>query len=102
MPDTVPEAVKQRRLAETITVQRRVNADINAGQVGRRERVLIEGPSKRSLQKGEAEWLGRTDTFRSVIVPAGPGIAPGTLVDVVIERANAATLFGRALHGAGA
>jgi tRNA-2-methylthio-N6-dimethylallyladenosine synthase len=99
MPDTVPEAVKQRRLAETITVQRRVSGEINAAQVGRRERVLIEAPSKRSAKKDEltpvSEWLGRTDTFRSVIVPAGPGVAPGALVDVVIERANAATLFGR-------
>jgi hypothetical protein len=30
-----------------------------------------------------------------VIVPAGPGIVPGALVDVIIERANTATLFGR-------
>ena len=30
-----------------------------------------------------------------MIVPAGEGVFPGALVDVVIERANAATLFGR-------
>jgi tRNA-2-methylthio-N6-dimethylallyladenosine synthase len=76
MPDTVPEPVKQRRLAETITLQRRVSAEINAAQVGRRERVLVEAPrSARAERRGE--WLARTDTFRSVIVPAGPGIARG-------------------------
>jgi tRNA-2-methylthio-N6-dimethylallyladenosine synthase len=90
----VPEPVKQRRLAETITVQRRVNAEINAAQVGRRERILIEAVSKRSNE----EFLGRTDAFRSVIVPAGPGVQPGALVDVLIERANAATLFGRVIE----
>jgi tRNA-2-methylthio-N6-dimethylallyladenosine synthase len=93
MPDTVPEAVKQRRLAEVIAVQRQVSAAINAAQVGRRETVLIEAPSKRSGAGGEAQYLGRTDGFRSVIVPAGPGVVPGALVEVDIERANAATLF---------
>jgi tRNA-2-methylthio-N6-dimethylallyladenosine synthase len=98
MPDTVPEPVKQRRLSEVIAVQRRVSAELNAAQVGRRERVLVEGPSKRSAE----EFLARTDAFRSVILPAGPGVAPGAFVDVIVERANAATLFGRAIGGEGA
>jgi tRNA-2-methylthio-N6-dimethylallyladenosine synthase len=91
MPDTVPAEVKQRRLAEVIAVQRRITGEILAGQVGKRERVMIEGPSRRS----ELELLGRTDTFRSVIVPAGPGIAPGAFVDVLLERCTSATLVGR-------
>jgi len=90
MPDTVPAETKQRRLAEVIAVQRRISTEILATQVGRRERVLVEGPSRRS----DSELLARTDTFRSVIVP-GAGLAPGALVDVVIERASPATLFGR-------
>jgi tRNA-2-methylthio-N6-dimethylallyladenosine synthase len=91
MPDDVPEAIKQQRLARVIELQRRISAEINAAQVGRRERVLVEAPSKRSAD----EWLARTDAFRSVILPAAPGIAPGVIVDAIIERANAATLFGR-------
>jgi tRNA-2-methylthio-N6-dimethylallyladenosine synthase len=91
MPDTVPEETKQRRLAEAIALQRGISAEINAAQVGRRERVLVEGVSKRK----EDEYLCRTDAFRTVIVPLGPGVAPGALLDVLIERANAATLFGR-------
>jgi tRNA-2-methylthio-N6-dimethylallyladenosine synthase len=94
MPDTVPEAVKQRRLAEAIAVQRRITTEIHAAQVGTRDRIMIEGVSKRSAH----EYLGRTETLRSVIVPAGPGIAPGALVDVIIERANTATLFGRVVE----
>jgi tRNA-2-methylthio-N6-dimethylallyladenosine synthase len=91
MPDTVPAAVKQRRLAEAIAVQRRITAEILAGQVGRRERVLIEGPSRRSPH----ELLGRTDTFRPVIVPAAPDVFPGAVVEVTIDRATPATLFGQ-------
>ncbi len=90
MPDTVPEQTKQRRLAEVIALQKRISIEIMDAQVGKRERVLVEHPSKRS----PTEMLGRTDGYRAVIVPAGPGVAPGALVDVVITRATAATLFG--------
>jgi tRNA-2-methylthio-N6-dimethylallyladenosine synthase len=90
MPDTVPPEVKQRRLAEVIALQQRISGEIMAAQVGRRDRILIEHASKRDPN----QLMGRTDTFRSVIVPAAPGLAPGTLVDVVITRATFATLFG--------
>ncbi len=92
MPDTVPAEVKQRRLAEVITVQRRITAEILAAQVGRRERVLVEAPSRRNA----GESLARTDTFRPVIVP---GTAPGTLLDVMIERSTTATLVGTPCSG---
>jgi tRNA-2-methylthio-N6-dimethylallyladenosine synthase len=97
LPDSVPEPVKQRRLAEAIAVQRRITSEIHAAQVGTRDRVLIEGVSKRS----QTEFLGRTETLRSVIVPAGPGVELGALLDVVIERANTATLFGRVIDDRG-
>jgi tRNA-2-methylthio-N6-dimethylallyladenosine synthase len=90
LPDDVPEAVKQRRLAEVIALQQRITGEIYRAQSGRRERVLIEGRSKRSAD----ELFGRTDAFRSVVVPAVPGVGAGSLVDVVIERATFATLFG--------
>ena len=93
MPDTVPAEVKQRRLTEVIERQRRISSEISARQVGRRERVLVESTSKRS----QREYLARTDTFRSVIVPEGPAVALGALLDVEIERAQATTLFGRPL-----
>ena len=55
-----------------------------------RERVLVHGPSKRD----PAQLMGRTDGFKTVILPAGLG-AVGELVDVTIVRATMATLFGR-------
>jgi tRNA-2-methylthio-N6-dimethylallyladenosine synthase len=90
MADDVPAEVKQRRLAQVIDLQRQITGEIHAAQVGRRERVLLETPSRRSAN----ELLGRTDAFRSVIVPAGPVAKLGALVDVKIERCNPATLFG--------
>jgi tRNA A37 methylthiotransferase MiaB len=53
--------------------------------------VLVEGPSKRAAD----ELFTRTDGFRPVIIPAVAGVGPGALLDVVIERTTAATLFGR-------
>ncbi len=91
IPDTVPEDVKQRRLAEVIALQHRITGEIYRAQIGRRERVLIEGPSKRDPQ----QFFGRADSFRAVLIPAGPDVTSGTLADVVIERATNATLFGR-------
>jgi len=91
MPDTVPAEVKRRRLEEAIAIQRRITGEILAAQVGRRERVLVEGPSRRSPDA----LLARTGTFRPVIVPAGEGVVAGAIVDVRIERATPATLFGR-------
>lgn len=90
MPDTIPEDLKSRRLAEVIALQQRITAEILAAQVGRRARVLVEHPSKRS----DAHFLSRTDESRPVIVPAGPGVTPGAFLDVKIERATKATLFG--------
>ena len=90
LPDDVPASVKQRRLAEVITIQQRVTAEILAAQIGRRERILIEHPSKRA----DYELMGRTDTFRPVIIPAAPGLGAGSLVDVTITGATPATLFG--------
>jgi tRNA-2-methylthio-N6-dimethylallyladenosine synthase len=90
MADNVPAEVKQRRLAQVIDLQRQITGEIHAAQVGRRERVLLEAPSRRSAN----ELLGRTDAFRSVIVPAGPMAKLGALIDVKIERCNPATLFG--------
>jgi tRNA-2-methylthio-N6-dimethylallyladenosine synthase len=95
LPDTVPADVKSRRLAEVIAVQQRITAEICAAQVGKRERVLIEQPSRRSTE----QLMGRTDAFRTVLVPAAPGLGPGALVDVTITAATRMTLFGALASG---
>jgi tRNA-2-methylthio-N6-dimethylallyladenosine synthase len=89
MPDTVPAEVKSRRLAEVIALQQRITGEIMTAQVGRRERILLEHPSRR----GGHQLMGRTDGFRPVIVPAA-GLRPGELVEVTITGATHKTLFG--------
>jgi tRNA-2-methylthio-N6-dimethylallyladenosine synthase len=91
LPDDVAPAVKQRRLAEIVALQEQISAEVFAAHVGRRERVLVHGPSKRD----RAQLMGRTDGFKTVILPTGLG-AIGELVEVTIERATMATLFAAA------
>ena len=89
MPDSVPEAVKMRRLNEIIEVQREISFRKNQREVGKVVDVLVEGESKRSA----ADACGRTDTNKMVVFPRN-GEAPGQIARIAIRRANAATLFG--------
>ncbi|HEY0989996.1 MAG TPA: tRNA (N6-isopentenyl adenosine(37)-C2)-methylthiotransferase MiaB [Kofleriaceae bacterium] len=88
LPDDITPAIKQRRLSEIVQLQEQISAEVFAAHVGRRERVLVTGPSKRD----PSQLMGRTDGFKTVILPAGLG-AIGELVDVTIDRATMATLF---------
>ncbi len=88
LPDDVTPEIKQRRLSEIVKLQESISAEVFAAHVGRNERVLVHGPSKRD----PAQLMGRTDGFKTVILPAGVG-AVGGLVDVTIRRATMATLF---------
>jgi tRNA-2-methylthio-N6-dimethylallyladenosine synthase len=88
LADDVPAATKQQRLAQIVALQERISAEVFAAHVGRRERVLVLGPSKRNPR----QMMGRTDGFKSVILPEDLG-RPGELVNVTITRATMATLF---------
>jgi tRNA-2-methylthio-N6-dimethylallyladenosine synthase len=88
LPDDVAPADKKRRLSEIVGLQEQISAQVFAAHVGRRQRVLVHGPSKRD----PAQLMGRTDGFKTVILPAGLG-AIGELVDVTIARSTMATLI---------
>ena len=88
LPDDVSPAEKQHRLAEIVALQEQISARVFAAQVGRQERVLVHGPSRRD----PAQLMGRTDGFKTVILPRGIG-AIGEFVGVTIQRATMATLF---------
>jgi tRNA-2-methylthio-N6-dimethylallyladenosine synthase len=89
MGDTVPDDVKSRRVTEIVDVQRRIADELNQKLVGTMQRVLVEGPSRKS----DADATGRTDTNKTVVFPRGAEVA-GEEIPVRILRANSATLFG--------
>lgn len=90
--DDVPEATKQARLRELIDTfyggLRRKAQQL----VGRRELVLVEGPSR----KDRALFAGRSDGNRSVVFSSPEPLAPGAYVDVLITHVSGATPVGRA------
>ncbi len=90
MVDDVPEEVKGQRVFEISQLQQKISHELNQRLIGKVEQVLVEGPSKKS----DEEWTGRTDTNRTVIFSKN-GEASGEYIDIVIERCNPATLFGR-------
>lgn len=87
--DDVPEGVKKHRLNEIIDLQRTISLKRNREMIGQTVEILIEGPSKKS----GIDFCGRTDTNKIVIFSKNGNI-PGDYVSVLIERVNAATLFG--------
>ncbi len=88
--DDVPEREKKRRLAEIIALQTETSKAKNAARVGRREVVLVEGPSKRS----DEQLCGRTDTNHMVVFDRPAGVAKGDYVAVEVTGSTSATLFG--------
>ncbi len=89
LPDDVPHAVKQQRLAE---LQRRIiemTAAISASMVGTEQRVLVERLSK----KDPAQVAGRTENNRWVNLTADPSVI-GQFVTVRITEALPNSLRG--------
>ncbi len=84
--DETPHAVKLQRL-------RRVQAAIEANAqrfaaalVGTRQRILVEGPSRRPGPDGTPELMGRTECNR-IVNFAGPQRLVGRMIDVTITQA---------------
>ena len=87
--DQVPLETKQARLARLQAALDASAKAISASMVGKVERILIEGASR----KDPRELAGRTSNNRVVNLP-GPGRLIGKLVDVHITAALAHTLRG--------
>lgn len=88
--DNVLPEVKGRRLEEIIAKQQTQGLNSNQKQLGKIEKVLIEGYSKRS----EEHLCGRTSRNAMVIFPK-ENYSKGQYVMVKILECTSATLFGK-------
>jgi len=91
--DDIPEEVKKRRLAEIIEVQQQLSLARNQQLVGTVQRVLIEGPSKRS----DDDLSGRNDQNKKVVFPR-ENFEKGQYVDVLITECTTVTLLGHVVQ----
>jgi len=89
--DDISLEVKQRRLSETIQVQRRTSHKHNLRDIGKLFEVLIEGDSKKSNQ----QFAGRNSQNKVVVFPKKEGYKPGDYATVQITEVTSGTLIGK-------
>jgi tRNA-2-methylthio-N6-dimethylallyladenosine synthase len=93
--DAVEADVAQARLERLIEVQREIQAEIAAGEVGREEVVLVERPARSA-----GDMLGRTDRNKVVAFPGGAELV-GRFIPVRLTATTGATFRGEVLAEAG-
>jgi tRNA-2-methylthio-N6-dimethylallyladenosine synthase len=94
LPDDVAAEEKTRRIVELVEMQKTITGEINRALVGTTQEVLVEEPH----EKDPTRMIGRTDHFKTTIIPAA-GVAAGDIVSVAIDDARGATLYGRVAGG---
>ncbi len=88
--DDIPDAVKSARLKEVVAKQQAHSYIRLQSQLGKVQRVLIEGFSKKSNN----DYSGRNDHNAMVVFPVNENYKPGQYVNVLVERTTTATLIG--------
>ena len=95
--DDISPEIKQRRLSEVIDLQLKLSLERNNGEIGKIQKVLVEGFSKRS----EDFLQGRNDQNKKVIFAKenynGATFRKGDYVMVRITSCSSATLKGEAV-----
>jgi len=89
--DDIPEDVKSRRLTEIVDKQQQHSHVRMLEQIGKVQRVLIDGLSKKSKN----DFAGRNDQNATVIFPVDERYKPGQYVNVLVETCTTATLIGK-------
>ncbi|TSJ42826.1 tRNA (N6-isopentenyl adenosine(37)-C2)-methylthiotransferase MiaB [Mucilaginibacter corticis] len=88
--DDIPEEVKAARLTEIVALQQKYSHIRLQNQLGKVQKVLIEGFSKKSKN----DYAGRTDQNAMMVFPVDERYKPGQYVNVLAERCTTATLMG--------
>ncbi len=95
--DDIPEEVKHRRNLELLEVQNQISLEDNLPFLGKTVEVLVEGPSKWSVRKGQTgdlrQMTGRTRCDR-ILVWDGNMRQTGEILPVKVTDVFAFTMFG--------
>jgi tRNA-2-methylthio-N6-dimethylallyladenosine synthase len=68
LPDRISEAIKRKRLAQVIALQKEHTLELLQARIGLRVKVLVEGISRKNAN----ELLTRTERDEMVVVPGSP------------------------------
>ena len=88
--DQIPKEVKEERNQILLSDLSKRTKRHNKALEGKSFEVLVEGPSKRNIER----WTGRTATNKVTIFDPLPTIKPGDFIQVKINRSTSMTLFG--------
>jgi tRNA-2-methylthio-N6-dimethylallyladenosine synthase len=89
MPDQVPQTVREERHQRLLRLINEIAGHRYEALVGRRLQILVEGPSKRNLER----LTGRT-RCNKIVVFEGANRHKGQVMEVQITRAGSFTLYG--------
>jgi ribosomal protein S12 methylthiotransferase len=93
--DPVPEEQKQERRARLMQQQSSISRERNAGRVGRRLEVLVEGAHPESEHLLAGRWRGQAPEVDGTVILTDGEARPGSIVEVVIDEAHEYDLVGR-------
>jgi tRNA-2-methylthio-N6-dimethylallyladenosine synthase len=91
MPDQVPPEVVRDRFSRLAELQEGISLERNRALVGTEVELLVELVASKT---DPTRMSGRTRTNKLCHFPASPGVAPGDLVTVPVERAAPHHLLG--------
>ncbi len=87
--EQVPAEIKKQRISKLISLQNKITKEISTQYFGKVEEILVEDKNL----KYENVYCGRTDSGRLVNFMSENNLI-GRFVDVKIQKANSATLWG--------
>jgi tRNA-2-methylthio-N6-dimethylallyladenosine synthase len=89
LPGRIPEKLKRERLSRVIALQKQHTAELLRSRTGSRERVLIEGISRKNAD----EIIGRTGRDEMVVAPGSASMA-GRFADLTLRSLRGNTFRG--------
>jgi tRNA-2-methylthio-N6-dimethylallyladenosine synthase len=92
LPGRIPEGVKRSRLSRVIELQKGITRELLRQRVGSRERILIEGISRKNAD----ELIGRTERDEMAVVPGDPGLT-GSFAAVTLSSLRGNTFRAKEL-----
>lgn len=93
LPDAVPEAIKEERLARFMSLQAEISADKLQGKVGSVQQVLVDSMNgELAIARSKAD-APEIDGLVQIQDGERAGLRPGQFVDVIIMGADEHDLF---------
>ena len=93
LPNRIGEEAKRERLSRVIALQKKHTAALLKSRIGRRERVLVEGISRKNAD----ELISRTERDEMAVVP-GPASLIGSFAELTLSELRGNTFRAKELQ----